>query len=102
MILANANDLAMIINYDHNHSFIVLATVIMIINYNRKTFKVQATGLVLFQALLPRVVKACAVAWSVKAYGREPKTCLGRVFIYKLDCFDDVHVFTYVDARPHL
>ncbi len=33
----------MIVNYDHNHSFIVLATVITIINYNRKTFIVQAT-----------------------------------------------------------
>jgi hypothetical protein len=44
MILANANDLAMIVNYDCNHSFIVLATVITIINYVRKTFMVQATG----------------------------------------------------------
>ncbi len=33
----------MIINYYCNHSFIVLATVITIINYNRKTFTVQAT-----------------------------------------------------------
>ncbi len=44
MILANADDLAMIINYDRNHSFIVLATVIMIVNYGRKTFIVQATN----------------------------------------------------------
>jgi hypothetical protein len=34
----------MIINYDRNHSFIVLATVITIVNYDRKTFIVQATG----------------------------------------------------------
>jgi hypothetical protein len=33
----------MIINYEHNHSFIVLATVITIVNYDRKTFIVQAT-----------------------------------------------------------
>jgi hypothetical protein len=33
----------MIINYDHNHSSKVLATVITIINYNCKTFIVQAT-----------------------------------------------------------
>jgi hypothetical protein len=33
----------MIINYNCNHSFIVLATVITIINYNRKTFIVPAT-----------------------------------------------------------
>ncbi len=26
-----------------------------------------------------------------KANWREPKTCLGRVFNYKLDCFEDVH-----------
>jgi hypothetical protein len=44
MILANANDLAMIINYDCNHSFKLLATVITIINYDHKTFTVQATG----------------------------------------------------------
>ncbi len=39
---------------------------------------------------------------SVKANGREPKTCLGRVFNYKLGCFDDVYLFNYVDIRPHL
>jgi hypothetical protein len=44
MILANANDLAKIENYDRNYSFIVLATVITIVNYDRKTFMVQATG----------------------------------------------------------
>ena len=35
----------MIVNYDRNHSFKVLATVITIVNYNRKTFIVQATGI---------------------------------------------------------
>ncbi len=34
----------MIINYNRNCSFIVLATVIMIINYDRKTFILQATS----------------------------------------------------------
>ncbi len=33
----------MIINYNCNCSFIVLATVIIIVNYDRKTFIVQAT-----------------------------------------------------------
>ncbi len=33
----------MIINYDRNHSFIVLATVITIVNYDRKTFIIHAT-----------------------------------------------------------
>ncbi len=36
-------ELARIINYDHNSSLIVLATVIAIVNYDRKTFIVQAT-----------------------------------------------------------
>jgi hypothetical protein len=36
----------MIVNYDGNCSFIVLATVITIVNYNRKTFIVQATGVI--------------------------------------------------------
>jgi hypothetical protein len=34
----------MIVNYYCNHSFMVLATVIMIVNYNCKTSIVQATG----------------------------------------------------------
>ncbi len=38
-----ANDLAMIVNYDRNHCFLVIATVITIVNYNCKTFIVQAT-----------------------------------------------------------
>jgi hypothetical protein len=33
----------MTVNYDRNHSFIVLATVITITNYDRRTFIVQAT-----------------------------------------------------------
>jgi len=36
----------MIINWDRNCSFIVLATVITIVNYDRKTFIVQAAGFV--------------------------------------------------------
>ncbi len=41
--LTIANDLVMIVNYDCNHSFIVLAIVITTINYDHKTFRVQAT-----------------------------------------------------------
>ncbi len=41
-----------------------------------------------------------AVLGSAKANGREPKTCLGRVFSYKLGCFDDVHVLIYL--REHM
>ncbi len=33
----------MIVNYDCNHTFIVLATINMIINYDHKIFIVQAT-----------------------------------------------------------
>jgi hypothetical protein len=39
---------ARIVNYNRNCSFIVLATVIMIVNYDCHLFKVQATGLILF------------------------------------------------------
>jgi hypothetical protein len=39
---------------------------------------------------------------SVKANGRKPKTGLGRVFNFKLGCFDGVHVLIYADACPHL
>ncbi len=39
---------------------------------------------------------------NTKASGREPKTCFGHVFNYKLGCFDDVHIPIYVDAHPHL
>ena len=38
---------ARINNYDCNSSFIVLATVITIVNYDCKTFIVQATGVAL-------------------------------------------------------
>jgi hypothetical protein len=35
---------ASVANYDHNSSILVLATVITIVNYNRKSFIIQATG----------------------------------------------------------
>ncbi len=38
-------DKAMIVNYNRNCRFIVLATINMIINYAHKTFIVQATGI---------------------------------------------------------
>ncbi len=43
-----------------------------------------------------------AVAGSAKANGREPKTGLGRVFNYKLGCYDDVRVLMYAYAHPYL
>jgi len=46
--------------------------------------------------------KSCAGGSSLKANGREAKTCLGQVFNYELGCLDDVHVLIYMDARPHL
>ncbi len=39
---------------------------------------------------------------SAKANERETKTCLDQVFNYKLGRFNDVNVFVYVDALPHL
>ena len=38
---------ARIVNYNRNCSFIVLATVITIVNYDHHLFIVQATGLIL-------------------------------------------------------
>jgi hypothetical protein len=35
----------MIVNFDRNRRFIVLATINTVTNYDRKTFIVQATGL---------------------------------------------------------
>jgi hypothetical protein len=49
---------ARVVNYDRNSSFIVLATVIMIVNYNRKTFIVQATGHSILN-LLASVIYGC-------------------------------------------
>jgi hypothetical protein len=39
---------------------------------------------------------------SAKSSGREPKTGFGRVFNYKLGCFDKGHVLMYTEARSHL
>jgi len=36
--------MTLMITYDRNNSIIVLATLIMIVNYDHKTFIVQATG----------------------------------------------------------
>jgi hypothetical protein len=43
MTLAKARELDRLINYDGNFSFIVLATVITVVNCNRKTLIVQAS-----------------------------------------------------------
>ncbi len=42
----------------------------------------------------------CLFPGSTKANGREPKTCLGRVFNFKLGCFNDVHVFYLCGRTP--
>ncbi len=39
---------------------------------------------------------------SAKANGKKLKTCFGRVFNYKLGCFDYVHELFYMDVCPHL
>jgi hypothetical protein len=48
----------MIVNYDRNRSFIILAKVITIINYDCKTFIVQASGSVCLNSgiLISRLV----------------------------------------------
>jgi hypothetical protein len=37
---------------------------------------------------------------SAKANGREPKTCLGRVFNYKLGCFEDAYETRVCGCMP--
>jgi hypothetical protein len=39
---------------------------------------------------------------SLKANEREPKTCLGWVFIYKLGCLNDVHVLISTWMHAHI
>ncbi len=57
-------DLAMIINYDCNNSFIVLATIIMIVNYDGKAFIVQATGQMLAH---PSNISDCSILFREQA-----------------------------------
>ncbi len=71
MILAKAS-----LNFDP--SFIVLATVIMIVNYNRKTFIVHATGL----ANLPVPVKSAFFLLNIYcnvSNEMEPAYCQGKL-----------------------
>ncbi len=37
-----------------------------------------------------------------KSNRREPKSCLGRVFNFKIGCFGDVNVLSCVEACRHL
>jgi hypothetical protein len=39
---------------------------------------------------------------SMKSNWIEPKTGLGQVFNFKIDCFDDEHVLIYTEACPYL
>ncbi len=55
-----------------------------------------------FMTLLPILPTTRVESGSTKAIGKEPKSCLARVFNNKLDCFDDVHVLIYADAHSHL
>jgi hypothetical protein len=67
MILAKGSlsyDLAMIINYACNHSFIVLATVIVIVNYDGKTFIVRAAGQMLAH---PSNISDCSILFREQA-----------------------------------
>ena len=49
---------ARVVTYDRNSSFIILATVITIVNYNRKTFIVQATGKLSKVSILRNIPKS--------------------------------------------
>jgi hypothetical protein len=39
---------------------------------------------------------------SVKANGREPKSCLGQVFIFKLGCLDMCTIALPIQVQPNL
>ncbi len=78
---------------------IFFATLKFLENYCLRRFKIV-------EWVKKRMNSSTKSSWvpsgSTKANGREPKICLGRVFNYKLACFNDVHVFIYVAARPRL
>ncbi len=63
--------------------------------------KLQFVGLVDWDCK-PPLTRDGSRPGSTKVNGREPKTCLWRVFNNKLGCFGDVHVLIYVDTHPHL
>jgi hypothetical protein len=48
----------------------------------------------------PWAVQHCS--GRAKANGREPKSCLGRVFNFKLGCFDMWSIAWYRQGRPDL
>jgi hypothetical protein len=53
---------------------------------------IKVWGQTFISADLRNLKAVWAEPGSMKASRREPETCLGRVFNYKLGCFDDVHV----------
>jgi hypothetical protein len=44
----------------------------------------------------------CPTQGAQKLTGENLKLVLGRVFSYKLGCFDDMHVLIYAVTCPHL
>jgi hypothetical protein len=75
---------------------------------NSKPVKQEVNGTVIFPPLVfPALSFGGQACWakmtstkagSAKANRREPKTCLGQVFSYKLGCFEDV-LETHVCGR---
>ncbi len=55
--------ISLIVNYDHNCSFIVLANVITIVNYNSKTFIVQAIGVIGATTLIRLAMSRKTLCW---------------------------------------
>ena len=64
MILDNA----IIVNYDRNHTFIVLATINMMVNYDCKTFIVQATALFQPPACIVSFPTACKLSQTNSSF----------------------------------
>jgi hypothetical protein len=69
----------------------MLATFITIVNYDHRSFIVQATGAPLTEGPNPG---------SNKANKREPKSYFGRDFNFKLDCFVMYVIEQHIQAHP--
>ena len=77
MTQAKASD----VNYDHNSSIIVLATVITIVNYDRNSFIIQATGLKIMGKICQKSATFCTLN-----IGLPMPTVLTKTAIFTIWC----------------
>ncbi len=69
---------------------------------NSKLFKKNFLSKCLGSLAVPGEYFEHGMAGSVKANGSEPKSCLGRVFNFKLDCFVMYAIERHIQAHPSL